>query len=354
MVIFNKEGSIPKWYVMTHPQTMSLEQALRETNVQRMQSGQPLIESFTPYRFIKERPRPERPINGAAPSEEIRNLVFIYAPLDTIREIKRVGPLYAVYTHLHYYRDQHGDCITVPDRMMRIFFNDCVNQRSRYEVWPSITGLKKEDKVRIMTGPFTGTDANVVEVSHSKGKLNLVLAIPLANGLVNICMRHVTRRQIYIPDQVSTSALRDDFIEYTQNNLIDILSHRVKGVTDQATASKDVAMLNRLYRYRFYNIEGKVARRHFLALMIICAHLRYDHTAKNAMVAQALAELEAINSQGETRAATDTRAYLWIALYIATRQSEYRDLVKQYVRQHEPKSPKLRRLVSIIRKRTNF
>lgn len=350
----NKKTHIPKWHVMLHPNIGNLERCLKETNVDRLQKGLPLIESFFPYSFIRERAEKEKPINGALPSEEVRDLAFIYASAETIKQLKSVGKGYAVYTYLRYYRNQKGESITVPDKMMRIFFNDCVNKRNRYEVWPSISGLKKKDKVRIMTGAFVGNEAYVVDISHSKGKLNLFLAIPLANGLVNICMRNVTRRQITIPDKDNTDALRDDFIDFTQNNLLEILSRRIKGNINEETARKDVAMLNRLYRYRNYNIEGNVARRHFLALMIICAHLRYDYNTRNALAAQALEEIEAINSQGEARAATDTRAYLLIALYIATRKAEYRDLVKKYVREHDPKSPKLRRFVSIIRKRNNF
>ena len=83
--------------------------------------------------------------------------------------------------------------------------------------------------------------------------------------------------------------------------------------------------------------------------MLICAHLcRY--TADEERLREKIEEsLSEINLRSESKAATDTRAYLWIALYISTHDPVYRDAVKKYVRDYQPKSAKLRRFVSLIR-----
>ena len=84
--------------------------------------------------------------------------------------------------------------------------------------------------------------------------------------------------------------------------------------------------------------------------MLICAHLcRYKDDEKQLREA-IQAKLTEINQRSESKAATDTRAYLWIALYISTQDPVYRDAAKQYVRDYQPKSPKLRSFVSLIRK----
>jgi hypothetical protein len=57
-----------------------------------------------------------------------------------------------------------------------------------------------------------------------------------------------------------------------------------------------------------------------------------------------------MNQKSESKAATDTRTYLWIALYISTNDPAYRDAAKRYVQDYDPKSPKLRRFVSLIRR----
>jgi hypothetical protein len=83
--------------------------------------------------------------------------------------------------------------------------------------------------------------------------------------------------------------------------------------------------------------------------MLICAHLcRYKDDEKQ--LREVIQEnLVAINQRSESKAATDTRAYLWIALYISTQNPVYRNSAKQYVREHQPKSAKLRQFVALIR-----
>jgi hypothetical protein len=71
-----------------------------------------------------------------------------------------------------------------------------------------------------------------------------------------------------------------------------------------------------------------------------------DEAQLQKKVLDALAE---INQRSESKASTDTRAYLWIALYISTHNPIYRDAAKQYVRDYQPKSKKLRSFVSLIR-----
>ena len=58
-----------------------------------------------------------------------------------------------------------------------------------------------------------------------------------------------------------------------------------------------------------------------------------------------------IDKKRESKAATDTRAYLHIALYIATKKSEYREMARDYVRKYDPKSQCLRQFVSTATKR---
>ena len=84
--------------------------------------------------------------------------------------------------------------------------------------------------------------------------------------------------------------------------------------------------------------------------LLICAHLcRY--TADEELLREELLEiLSQINKRSESKAATDARAYLWIALYISTNDPMYRDAAKLYVREYQPKSAKLRSFVSLIRK----
>ena len=84
--------------------------------------------------------------------------------------------------------------------------------------------------------------------------------------------------------------------------------------------------------------------------MLICARLLRDHVGQSELTQAALAELDAINAKPTAKAATDVRAYLHVALCIATGQPSYRDAAKEYVREYQPKSQALRRFVKLIRK----
>jgi hypothetical protein len=120
-------------------------------------------------------------------------------------------------------------------------------------------------------------------------------------------------------------------------------------VDDKEVNQRDAAMLTRLFRYRNHHVENEAARNHFLALMLICAHLCRFTAEEEELMGRVLDSLATINKKSESKAATDTRTYMWISLYIVTRDPAYRDAIKQYVRDHQPKSPKLRRFVSLIR-----
>jgi ribosomal protein L24 len=225
----------------------------------------------------------------------------------------------------------------------------CVKYSGQFEITAPISSIETMDKVRIISGPFAGHEATVSRVQLSHGAIHLDLAIELLSGVMNIRMSHVDKSKVTILNRDAASAIRNDFIEYTQNHLLTILRHRIRRETDATVNRRDADMLTRLYRYRFHEVKNESARNHFLALMLICAHLCHYSTDELRLRDKVQEELNEINQRSESKAATDTRAYLWIALYISTRNPVYRDAAKQYVRDYQPKSSKLRSFVTLIR-----
>ena len=189
-----------------------------------------------------------------------------------------------------------------------------------------------------------------------EANLDLVLGNDITSPVAIHEMKKLKNQEVFDKDKVtilnrnSADVIRTDFIEYTQNHLLNILKHRIDREQDANINRNDADMLTRLYRYRNHEVKNEAARNHFVALMLICAHLcRYKDDEKQLREA-IQAKLTEINQRSESKAATDTRAYLWIALYISTQDPVYRDAAKQYVRDYQPKSPKLRSFVSLIRK----
>ena len=345
----------PLWFVMTHLEMGRLERNLQDENARRLVQNKPLIEYFIPYKFVKERIAKEKVIAGVESSYELRYFIFIKATEKEMSALLDHDWNRFSRVRLQHYVGKDNKRVSVPDVMMRRFFNECVNQRGHYELWPPIWDIEKNDKVIIKQGPFAGETAYVIKVSHKRGRLDLTLGIPFAERILTIVKENVTRRQIIILNKDLANGLRDDFIDYTQDNLITILNRRANPQKrTQESDRKDAVMLDRLYRYHYYEIGGVTARRHFLALMLICARLRRDKEGQEKLRAQVQEELRMINAQGDARAATDTRAYLWIALYISTHNPEYRNAAKQYMQEHNPKSVKLRRFIALIREKNNF
>jgi hypothetical protein len=327
---------------MTHLEMKLFMERLKSENAVRLSRGEAIIEPFYPYDFLKDK-------EGGV-SNDFANIVFLKTTEDDISNLVSSQKDLAYHQRLRHYLDTNGAKAIVSDKMMQEFLDACIKYHGSFEITPPISSIEVTDKVRINSGPFAGHEASVERVQLSHGAIHLNLAVELLTGVMNIRMSNVDKKKVTILSHDAADTIRTDFIEYTQNHLLQILKHRVDREQDSDVNRRDADMLTRLYRYRHHEVKNEAARNHFLALMLICAHLcRYaaDEKLLREKIQENLAE---INLRSESKATTDTRAYLWIALYISTNNPEYRDAAKQYVRDYQPKSPKLRSFVSLIRK----
>lgn len=329
------------WFVMTHLEMKYFMEWLKTENAQRLRNGETVVEPFYPYDFLKET---EKSI-----SNDFAHIVFLKTTESDIRNLVNNQSHLVYRLRLKHYLDTNGAKAIVPDKTMQEFLHACIKYRGCFEIIPPISSIEVTDKVRINSGPFAGHEAMVERVRLSHGSIQLDLAVELLSGVMNIRMCDVDKDKVTILNRNSADAIRTDFIEYTQNHLLNILKHRIDREQDPDINRNDADMLTRLYRYRDHEVKNEAARNHFLALMLICAHLcRYKDDEKQ-LREKVQDNLTEINQRSESKAATDTRAYLWIALYISTHDPVYRDAAKKYVRDYQPKSVKLRSLVSLIR-----
>lgn len=326
---------------MTHLEMKRYIEWLKTENAERLKDGKAIIEPFYPYDFLKGADR--------SVSDDFVNIAFLKTTEADISSLVNDKRNKESRIRLMHYLDTNGNIAIVPDRMMEDFLQACVRHRGQFEIIPPISSIEVKDKVKITSGPFAGNEASVERVLLSHGAIHLDLSIELLSGVMNIRMCNVDRNKVTIINRDSSDAIRTDFIDYTQTHLLTILRHRVNRVEDATINRRDADMLTRLYRYHNHEVKNEAARSHFLALMLICAHLcRYKDDEKELQTKiQGL--LSDINQRRQSKIATDARAYLWIALYISTQNPVYRDAAKQYVRDYQPKSSKLRSFVSLIR-----
>ena len=326
---------------MTHLEMKRFMEWLKTENAQRLRDGKAIIEPFYPYDFLKKTDDPV--------SNDLVNIAFLKTTEADVRNLVNDERNKVSRIRLMHYLDTNGNIATVPDKMMQDFLQECVKHRGQFEITPPISSIEAKDRVRITSGPFAGNEASVERVIQSHGAIHLDLSIELLSGVMNIRMCNVDRNKVSIINRDASDVIRTDFIEYSQNHLLLILKHRINREKDANINRRDADMLSRLYRYRNHEIKNEAARSHFMALMLICAHLcRYTADEKQ-LRKQILEVLTDINQRRQSKIATDARAYLWIALYISTQDPAYRDAAKQYVHDFQPKSSKLRSFVSLIR-----
>ena len=353
------------WYVMTHLEPKMMEQRLQEENTSRVAEGKAPFEFFIPYQFLKRRVANSAAADDASPyprsksvvetNNEIRStlreFVFIRANEEELKAFTSGDWNKYVRCRLQHYKDRNGNNVTTHDVMMRKFIDTCILFRDRFEILPYAESVEQNDEVVLNTTPFRGEKARVLEVRHTRDGISLTLGINLFSGTMLLRLPNVGRHDI-LPLEGSTTSIADTHIvDNTQNRLLGILSRRVHRKGTEESDRQDAATLDQLYHYRHHVIENDAARRHFLALMLITAHLRHDTDGQKALAAQAEQELATINARGDNRSATDVRTFLWVALYIATGNPGYRNAAKTYVQQCDPKSEKLRSFVRLIRKR---
>lgn len=336
------------WHIMKHYDMKRFKEWMEIQNIQRLDSGLAVVETFYPSEFLKGDTASDK---DSQTPQDFQNILFLKGSDEDIRVLVDDEWNKAFRAQLHYYTDtMTGRPATISEAAMNEFFTNCIKYRGRFEFCPPIDDIELKDRVEIRKGPFTNHEASVVSVRHCKGELQLELAIELISGVISVKMQNVKAHDIVVLNKDATNAIRNDFIEYTQNNLLKIYKHRVMVVNDAETRRRDLDMLNRLCRYRAYNVEGRSAKTHFTALMLICAHLRKNTEEERELREEVLQLLDEINKKSESKAATDIRTYLWIALYISTNNPVYRDACKQYLRIHQPKSKKLQAFIRLMRK----
>lgn len=333
---------------MKHYDMKRFKAWMEDQNVQRLDKGMAVIDTFYPFDFLKGSKTNNK---DSETPQDFQGILFLKGTDEEMQSLVDSEWNKSFRVQLHHYSDtMTGRPAIVSERVMNDFLNNCIKYRGRFEFCQPIDDVALKARVEIRKGPFIGHEASIVSVQHSKGELNLELAIELVSGVISVRMQNVNAQDIVILNKDAVSAIRKDFIEYTQNHLLKIYRHRVMVVNDAETRRRDLEMLNRLSRYRAYKVEGRSAKIHFTALMLVCAHLRKDTDEETELREEVMQLLDEINKKSESKAATDIRTYLWIALYISTNNPVYRDACKEYLRVHQPKSKKLREFIRLMRK----
>lgn len=380
----DKGDNVLRWHVMTHLEMTRFREWFDYVNAERLREGLPLIQPFYPYEFLKGRIRDVREVEKpgkktkelekADAHREFRRFVFLKGREEDIRDIVYSKNNLDTSVRLRRYLTPEGKQAFISDAEMSRFLQSCMEYRERFELCPAENSIAAFDKVKIKEGLYKGYEATVVRAKLRKGQLWLDLTVPMLTGHIDVLMRDVNAHEVIALKGNDTLALRSDFIRYTQDKLLEIMSQRAY-LAEKAEKEKkrqaakldvleehlsegmkmaldayrqEAETLSNLLRYRDYEIDAPSAKAHFKALMLICAHLSKDDALESEL------QQEVLDLYGQTRKDSDAKAYLTVALKVSTGNPEYRDEAKEYVRRCEPKSERLRRFVKLISKRVEY
>ena len=207
-------------------------------------------------------------------------------------------------------------------------------------------GFKVGEKMSLVGTPFEklSNECEVLEVKHKSNDNIVEVRVRVTMFGIPFDNLHIT-----FPD-AGNYGEHASVIASSQKKLLDIFCRRVNKKDNIVSHRQDDIILRSIFEDSNLVYKEGAMKRHFLALMLICAHLKKDEEGVRHFTGAVLDELSAISQLRESKAATDTRAYLHVALFIATGEKKYRTLAKSYVSKYNPSSPYLRRFVSTMSK----
>lgn len=349
------------WYLLTTHNPKDSEFRLQSVNNARETAHQLPFRIFVPYQFLQRhalgsQPPVANPQSTAEHSNQIRGAlyryVFVLAPEEELVETLR-QPWNQTERRLQFFHDRQHRRVSIPADEMERFMQACADERLDFELFPSLDEVEVGEEVRLLSTPFAGHQVIILEKRRTKTGVRLTVDVQLSNTPIKVRLYDIRDEDLQY-DRVSErkQQSRDSkLVTRFQRDLIDILSRRINDKETPESRRADAATLDNIYLYRNYRFTSDPLRRRFLAMMLICAHQRHDDEATAALLRSAQEELALLDARPESRAATDVRAYLHLALYLATADPQYRAAAKQYVRDHNPKSDDLRRLLSLLCRR---
>ena len=361
------------WFVLTTYDPKDSEEQLRRENVRRDNAGLSVFKFVVPTQLLKRRISRDLPeeLDDSSPDgidprnrqavrqnneirSALRRYIFLFGKESEIT--KFLDGDWNKYHHnrIQFFYDSERKRSFVPQKTMDEFVKMLADKRLSFELSPAIGNLRKGDPIRFRNNAFAGRTAYVVESRRTKNGHVVTVELDLIGNTLRMKVHHVRAEDIIHLDGERTKyAKNNELIKSNQKKLLAILRRRINRKETEQSKLDDMLTLNTIYatRFRGFDESETVSYRHFMAQMLICVCLLHDQDEIATYINKVMAELAEIDKQSENKAATDVRARLHAALFLATGKPEYRASARIYVREHQPKSDNLRNLVRLISKR---
>lgn len=335
------------WFVLVVSDPKQAENRLLRKNMQDENDGQPVsFRMFVPYTYMSDDSHAEDHSKGVfSLRSALRRYVFVQGDgtlLDALmRQCNR-----DTADKMFFLRDSSRKPAIISGTDMKQLMVACSDDSVCLGLPMIISDLKPGDEFTLENTPFEKKDTSykIVDVKRRK---NGIVELQVEMTIFNIPFRNMF---VTYHDAVSNDS-NAAMVGTIQQNLLSIFQRRVNGKCTAVDNYHDRKTLLSIYEKRDTPFAPGAMKRHFLALMLICAQMMGQEEGRQHFREEVEHELAEIGRLRESKAATDTRAYLHVALYIATGAPQYRTLAKSYVKKYNPQSQYLRKFVTTMSKR---
>ena len=353
-----------RWYVMLHKNPQKLDFMLKRENATycSMQGDMRQIEYFIPFCFLSRvhETGNDTVVKAASFANQLRNDFHDFAFFHTTEQgiaklLDRPWNAGLRYS-LRHFRDIRHNAVVISDAEMNTLLRVFSERKLKYSI-----GLPAADPSPDMTvsitanGPFNGQTARVVSVKHMPDGISLTLGVALFQGAREIRLPDFRLSDIHL-ERDTEDIIGWNFIHTVEATLLDILSRRINQKETYESRQQDSDTLNSLFLYSYITISDAAVSAYFLALMLICSHLRFDKDSTAALIAKVkplvapsanspqpsdiihqpsdiIPQPSSLSPQPSALSPQPSaiKATLCFALYIATRDANYRTMGKELV-----------------------
>lgn len=334
-----------QWFVMTSPNPEWMETCLLKEKTER---SIPLL-YFIPYRFLEKRIADDVAFddndlddpNSVVSIREnnmlrttLKRYIFIKADAKELEVLLTSPDTKDVFRTLWWMRDRKGNRLVVPSAEMERFINVCCDIRMKFEICPAISGLEKNEEVRLRVDGFEGHKAWVIDIRRHGDETEYVCGFHILAGNAMLRLDHLREEDIARkPDKSAKSREANNyrFVEDVQRKLFSVMEHRLSDeYTSELFRNRDLAILELVNNYRYREFASLTLKAKHCALMLISTALYGDVYGTRQFVRTAKDILKRIGEKDEEKRPKDTAAYLKCAVYVATGELSYYEEVKKH------------------------
>lgn len=335
------EENWSNWYVLTTSNPKHLEDLIAQANA--LNPGQ--YDSYCPYTRLPEESGGTDTDSRFSLRAALRRYDFVRIPQTTSeRQFMSVVSEWnrSSVNSILFLRNGDHTCARVTTGQLNRMRACCDAVLINPETI-SLRDLKKGDEISLAGTPFDAEGdehrrCTVQSVTRRRGGL---IELRVEMTLFNVRFSNLT---ITLEDG-GASKKASDLVYDAQQKLLAIFRRKTNNKETEATRRQDEKTLQVIFENRSIVLPEGAMSRHYLALMLICARMMGDEKALRQYVGLVNAELGDLSRLRESKAATDSRCWLHIAMFIATGKPHFRNLAKAYIKKYNPKSTYLQQFV---------